>query len=182
MMQSDERAALNAIRASMVTLGNETPMAEKTVPTAGSGGQASRSDHRHPRLTSPHTGTLDANGEALLTFSRQFTNMPAMAVAWVEQANNPPVMFKVVSWLKPNTAGSGLVAWTSGSPYAGAIIKGYRGQQLPNLGVVSGLLSAVITGVNGIVTALTGYNPFAGPASNVVYTATAIQVGDEPTT
>ena len=169
MMQSDERAALNAIRASMVTLGNETPMAEKTVPTAGSGGQASRSDHRHPRLTSPHTGTLDANGEALLTFSRQFTNMPAM-------------MFKVVSWLKPNTAGSGLVAWTSGSPYAGAIIKGYRGQQLPNLGVVSGLLSAVITGVNGIVTALTGYNPFAGPASNVVYTATAIQVGDEPTT
>ena len=180
MTQADERSALAALMSSMVTLGNEAPMAEKTTPTPGAGGQASRFDHRHPRLTSPHTGVLDLNGEALIIFARQFLNMPAQAFGWVEAANNPPVMFKVVSWLKPNMAGNGLIAWTSGAPYAGAVIKGYRGQPLPQLVAVSGLLTSVITGVNGVVNGLTNYNVFAGNASGVSYSATFIQVGDDP--
>lgn len=182
MTQSDERTIVSSVRALMVTLGNEMPMAEKGNATPGNGNQASRFDHRHPRLTSPHTGLLSANGQALLMFSRQFAVMPAMAFGWVEMANNPPVMFKVVSWLKPNATNTGLIAWTDGAPFAGCIIMGYRGRPLPQLGVVSGVLTAITTGVNSLVSALTGYNPFDGSAAGVTYMATAIQVGDEPAT
>lgn len=179
MSQSDERSAIAQLTATTFSLGNEAPKAERTAPLAGSMNEASRVDHRHPRTVSPHTGTLDGSGQGLLTFSRTFQNMPAMAFGWVELANNRPVMFKVVSWLKWNTAGTGLIAWTEGAAYAGCIIKGYRGQPLPQLQIVSGILTAVITGVNTLVTALTGYNVFAGSAAGVVFTATAIQVGDE---
>lgn len=73
-------------------------------------------------------------------------------------------MFKVESWT------------TSGSNYTGCTIRGYRGVNLPIINPVSGLLTAVITGVNSIVTALTGLVLFSSSmASGAEFSFIAIQ-------
>ena len=59
------------------------------------------------------------------------------------------------------------MSWVkTGNLWTGANIKGYRSQNLPVISAVSGILTAVITGVNGIVSALTGFNVFGGSAAN----------------
>lgn len=59
--------------------------------------------------------------------------------------------------------------------YTGCVIKGYRSQRLPQLGVVSGILTAVITGVNALVSTLKNYDVFAGSAAGAEYSLIALQ-------
>lgn len=141
-----------------------TPGSEKTGGDAGTDPtQFAMGNHQHPRLTATATGTLNGVGEAAITFTRSFPSKPAVALLLVEQADNQPVEFKVKSWV------------LSDSDYVGCVIKGYRLQGLPTIAPVSGLLTAVITGVNAIVTALSGFNITSGNASGAEYSFIALQ-------
>lgn len=141
---------MGSISSGAPPLADSAPPAEATAANAGSGGQGSRWDHQHPRLTSVGTGTLNASGEATVSFTRTFDAMPGMTCFLVEAADNPPVMFKVKSWVQD---GNG--------KYTGCVIKGYRGLLLP----------ASLT----LVTALASFNVFAGVASGAAFTYIAVQ-------
>lgn len=150
-------------RITLPSFASNTPLNEITSGSAGAQSTMSRGDHQHPRLSATANGTLDSNGEAVITFTRTFSLKPAVAILLIESSENMPIFFKVKSWT------------TSGTDYIGCIIKGYRGQSLPSLSVVSGILTAVITGVNAIVSALTGFNVFNGVAAGAEYSFIAIQ-------
>lgn len=131
-----------------VPLANSAPTAEAVSASPGSMDMASRADHTHPRLTATATGTLNASGEATITFTRSFASKPAVTVLYVEATDNQPVVFKVKSWTM------------TGGNYTGCVIKGYRSQTIPqNLATL--LLGAI-------------FNLFAGSASGVEYSMIAL--------
>lgn len=127
------------------------PNAEAKVAAAGQAPAVSREDHQHPRLTSSTTGVLNASGEATVTFTRTFAVKPSWTIEYEEAADNPPVIFKVKSWL-----GTGGTAWVSGD-YTGCIIKGYRCTTIP-----TNLVTLLLGGV---------YSLFNGSANGVQYSA-----------
>ena len=163
--QSDERALISALAQQAIALATMTPMAEAKTASPGQAVTASRGDHVHPRLTSTANGTLNSSGEATIVFTRTFATKPSVLVTLVEEAENQPVVFKVKSRTRDGVT----------ADYLGCVSKGYRSLPLPQLVQVSGLLTAVITGVNVIVGALTSYNIFAGSASGAEYTLIALQ-------
>jgi hypothetical protein len=59
-------------------LSNGAPPPEANTPAPGTGGMAARDDHKHPRLSSATVQSLDANGEAVVSFTRAFAAMPAV--------------------------------------------------------------------------------------------------------
>ena len=63
----------------------------------------------------------------------------------------------------------------TGDVWTGAVITGTRARALPTLGGVSGLLTAVITGINTVTTALSGFNLFTDPAAGVVVNVLVIE-------
>lgn len=136
--------------ASAVKFGDEAPYPEAGSPVPGSGNEASRWDHAHPRLTSATTGVLAANGEATVTFTRLFDVAPCIDFTYIEAADNPPIVFKVKTW---TIDGDG--------KYAGCVTKGYRSQVIPqNLATL--LLGAV-------------FNVFGGSASGIPFTCIALK-------
>lgn len=137
-------------------LANVSPAPEKVTPAAGEGQRASRDDHVHPRLSSATIGTIGANGEVTLSFSRTFAAMPVLACLPIEMADNQPVLFKVKSWVQD---GNGV--------YTGCVIKAYRSSILPAL---SGILL-----VGPLISALASYNVFGGSAAGVQFCCLAIQ-------
>lgn len=148
-------------------LSDQMPVTEAVAAQPGSGSRASRDDHRHPRLTSATVATLSASGEATVTFTRVFATQPCMDLTYVEETDNPPVILKVKSWVRDGS-----------NNYTGCVVKGYRGQVLPTLAPMSGvltLLTQVISGVNTLVSTLTGFNSFGGSAANIPITVIALQ-------
>lgn len=131
-------------------LSSSAPMPEANSPAAGTGTQASRNDHTHPRLTSTATGTLNSSGEATITFTRVFSAKPAVTIILVESADNQPVIFKVKTWTQ-----------NAQNEYTGCVIKGYRSQTIPQ-NLVSLLLGAV-------------FNLFAGTTTGAEYSLIALQ-------
>lgn len=101
-------------------LSNAMPQSEATAGASGAAGQASRGDHKHQRLTSATTTTLDANGLATVTFTRSFASQPRIAFAYAESADAEPIILKRVSWVIDG-----------GGNYTGVNIKGYRLRTLP---------------------------------------------------
>jgi hypothetical protein len=137
-------------------LSNGAPPPEANVPAAGTGGMAARDDHKHPRLSSATVQSLDANGEAAITFTRAFAAMPAVICLLYEASDAQPVVFKVKAWTK-DAQGN----------YTGCTIKGYRSSILPAL---SGI--ALLT---GLITALANYNVFGGSAAGAQFCCLAVQ-------
>lgn len=154
-------------------LSDTTPLAEATAPAAGAGDKASRFNHLHPRLSSAQSGTLDANGQQTVIFTRTFTAKPAVTVLAVEDDTSPVPRFKVRRWLKADGS-----SWASGSPYGGCVIYGDRARVLPTITQLNGgiivLLSSLITALNTIITQLSGYAPYV-PAANVEFSLIALQ-------
>lgn len=124
------------------------PIVEANAPETGVGGMAARNDHRHERLTSTATGTLNGSAEATITFTRSFATKPSVVICYVESADNQPIICKVKSWTM------------SGSDYVGCVIKGYRLQQLP----------AVLT----LLTQLLNFNVAGGTAVGAEYSFIAV--------
>jgi hypothetical protein len=137
-------------------LSNDAPPAEANTPVPGTGGMAARDDHKHPRLSSATVQILDGNGEAVITFTRNFAAMPAVTCLLYEASDAQPVVFKVKTWAK-DTQGN----------YTGCTIRGARASILPAL---SGI--ALLT---GLVSALANYNVFGGSAAGAQFCCLAIQ-------
>lgn len=137
--------------------------------------------HQHPRLTSTTIGTLGANGlSAAMMFSRTFAAEPGTVLTPIRPGGTQPVSLEINAWIMANgqTYAAGQTIPANAEAYVGCVVKGYRGQTLPQLGLVSGLLSAVITGVNSIVAALSGFNPQGGSVNGVRFSCVVVQRSD----
>lgn len=137
-------------------LASSMPLSESKIPVIGAGEAAARNDHQHPRLTSTTLATLDANNEALVTFTRTFTGKPGLSCMFEESADGMPISFKVKSWV---TDGSGL--------YTGCVIKGYRATLLPTM---SGIIL-----IGPLISALSNLNIFGGSAQGISVSIIAVQ-------
>jgi len=155
------------------------PPPEGTAGAAGAMSPYARGDHVHPRLTSstgntgaaPTSHVIGSNGTARITFTRTFPTFPAAIFTEVPPQTGvmsaQPAIFRVDSWI---TDGTGA--------YSGCVVRAWRTQTLPTLLTVTGILTAVITGVNAIVSALTGFNPFGAPTTGTAFTCLAVQRSD----
>lgn len=129
-------------------------------------------DHQHPRLSSATYATLNASGQAAITFSRTFTNKPGLVLNETDAAaNSQPLVLRGLAW-----------TMDAQNRYTGVTIQGMRAQQLPALSPVAGLLTAVIGGINTALTALTGFNVFGGTASGATISVIAIGRSDVAST
>jgi hypothetical protein len=135
------------------------PPSEATAAKVGSGTTAAREDHQHPRLTSATVQALDANSEAVITFTRIFAKTPAVTCLLYESTDNQVVTFKVKSW-----------ANDANGNFTGCTIKAYRSQILPAL---TGILL-----IGPLITALNNFNVFSGSASGANFSCIALQVSN----
>lgn len=169
---------LSAVIEAMPVVASDTPLPEAIGGDPGAERhKVSGADHRHPRLTST-TGNTDAvptshviggNGTVLIRFTRKFdtppgtvfTEVPPIAAGAMSEF---PVTFRVDAW----TVESGKIV--------GCRVRAWRGRALPVMNALTGILN--LTGVNGIITALTGFNPFAAPATGTAFTCIAVARSD----
>jgi hypothetical protein len=143
-------------------LSNSAPKSEAGTATAGTGSKASRMDHTHPPISWRGRVTLGADGTAVVTFGRSFASAPVIQLT-VINPTGARVVPEQVNDIK------------TGALWTGATISGTRARPLPTMLAVSGLLGAVITGINALVTALSGFNVFSDPAAGVVVNVTAVE-------
>ena len=144
------------------------PKAEAGTPALGSTKQIPYADHQHPRLTATARGTLDANGTASVTFTQVFDAEPAVTVLSVgaRAAGKSIPDFDVT-----------LVQDANGK-YVGCTVYARRTRVLPQqtqLNVLA-VLSGVITGVNTLAAALSGYDatePAAGAGFSLIAVKTS---------
>ncbi|MGF7151335.1 hypothetical protein FHS96_004998 [Sphingomonas zeicaulis] len=160
------------------------PMGEAVAGAVGGETEYARGDHRHPRLTSttgnttgsPASHVIGSGGTVQILFTRTFSAPPGTVFTEVPPpTGSMPAQganFRVESWVRET------MTPTPAGAYIGCVVRAWRGQSLPNLGVVSGILTAVITGVNAIVSALSGYNPFGAPAAGTAFTCIAVARSD----
>lgn len=133
-----------------VPLADVNPLAESGTAVPGSLPMAVRADHRHPRLTSATSHSLDVNGEATVVFTRTFSTQPSMAFSYTETADGQPLVFKVKSWTQDGSLN-----------YTGCVVKGYRSTTIP-----TNLVTLLLGGV---------FNLFQGSANGVPVTVIALQ-------
>lgn len=134
-------------------LSDDAPQPVAVSAAKGSANKAPRVDHTHPARVQRTIVALDAQGQATWTFGRPFDAMPSLGYM-VFQTAGQPIVVDASAWVM----GSGPTA----GKYVGVSVRAYRSQNLPIINAVSGLLTAVITGVNSLVSALTGFNVFGG--------------------
>lgn len=146
------------------------PMPEAIAPQAGARTPYAREDHQHPRLTSTTYAILGANGQATISFSRTFVNKPGLNLTETDAVSTTqPLVLRGLAWQRDDQ-----------NRYTGVIIQGQRARMLPQITAVSGLLSAVIIGVNSIVAALTNFDVFAGNAAGATVSVIAVARSDVP--
>lgn len=167
-------AILPDLQAAIPQPATTAPKSESTGAAIGStASQFALPDHQHPRLTSTTYATLDANGQAVVTFTRTFVNKPGINLTETDATSaSQPLVMRGLAWQRD---GQGL--------YTGVTIEGRRAQMLPTLTPLSGVLtlvSQVVTGVNAIVSALTTYNVFGGPAAGASVSVIAVARSDVP--
>lgn len=133
-----------------IPLASVNPAAEGGTANPGVMPAGSRADHVHPRLTATATGTLNASGEATVTFTRIFPAKPGLTITYAETADGQPVVFKVKTWTQDGS-----------NNYVGCIIKGYRAQAIP-----TNLVTLLLGGV---------FNLFAGSPTGVEFSLIAVQ-------
>jgi len=146
----------NPVAVAKALLTDAAPSAEVTTAQAGMMDKGSRGDHKHPRLTSVTWGVLNASNEATITFTRTFADKPGLDCMYEELADNPPISFKIKSWIQDG-----------GGNYTAVVLKAYRGQLLPSL---SGILL-----IGPLITALSGFNIFGGSATGISFSCIAVQ-------
>lgn len=156
--------------------GTSTPPTESVAGAAGSTAtKFAMEDHSHPRVTSTTYVTLDSTGQAFALFTRSFTNKPGLDLTETDAtATSQPLSLRGLAWQQD-----------ANGRYYGVTIQGKRARVLPQLNALSGvltLLTQVVTGVNSLVTALTGYDLFAGVATGATVTVIAIARSDVAST
>ena len=171
-VQQMKDALLPDLQAMVPQASTSTPPSESVSGTPGTNiARFAQEGHQHPRLTSTTYATLDNSGQALVTFTRSFVNKPGLNLTETDAtAGGQPLVMRAISWQRD---ANGL--------YTGVTIEGQRARMLPTLSALSGtltLLTQVVTGVNNLVTALTNFNIFAGPAVGAVVSVIAVARSD----
>jgi len=156
-----------------IVLADLTPMPERTAPQPGDQPYASRMDHVHPRLTSVTGHKLDSTGRATVVFTQAFAPAagvnpyPGMSCIPTDTSGATPIIaWKVESW-----------ATDANGNYTGCVIRAYRGQTLPVQPQVTGitLLTQVVTALNSVITAFSGYDVTGGSAAGADFTCIAVK-------
>lgn len=165
-------ADLSSLRALIPVPASIPPLSEKTGAALGTQTQQfALADHQHPRLTSTTYATLDASGQATVTFSRTFLNKPGINLTEADATGSTqPLVLRGLAWQRD---GNGL--------YTGVTIQGQRAQMLPTINPLSGtitLLGSLITGVNTVFAQLTNYNIFGGSAAGASVSCIAVARSD----
>lgn len=126
--------------------------------SAGTSTEYALKDHTHEARTQRKVVTLDGNGLATWTFAKPFENKPSLNYMVFQPTGTGKVVVDAVEWVM------------SGTKYAGVKVSGSRSQKLPQSPPVSPLafLGNVITGVNNLISGLSGYDIFAGGNLNGV--------------
>lgn len=172
-------AALAMVANTIPTFSNATPAAESPAGAAGSMGMVPHADHQHPRLTSSTSGQTGADGTATVAFTRSFATLPGVVLTAIENSTSAGPSLKAMKWKTKNAQGQMVdrsTAAGSTQTYDGVVVYAWRGRALPTqqpIGVLS-LLAGVVTGLNNLIGALSGYDTNV-PALNVVFTCIAVQ-------
>lgn len=158
------QTAAAAAQAAVPPFSNVQPKAEGGSPALGAVQMIPYADHIHPRLTATAKGTLDASGNATVTFTQAFDAEPGVTVTSVDvKAGGKPVpRFDITFTL---TAGK----------YTGCTVYGERQRPLPTLAQASGgLLGALVTSVNAVLAPLSGFLP-TEPAAGAGFSLIAVK-------
>lgn len=143
---------LSSLLDSKTGLGNAVGKPVEVNGTTGTSTMAAREDHTHAARVQRKVVQLDADGLATWTFNKPFDNKPCVNPMVFQTSTTQPIVVEGVSFVMAN------------GKYAGVTVKGYRSRALPVLTTlpIGALLTGVVTGVNTLTSALTGYNMFAG--------------------
>ncbi|WP_341896456.1 hypothetical protein [Sphingobium sp. YR657] len=172
-------SALNALAATVPVIADEIPQPETTGGQAGlEGMKVPGARHQHPRLTSttgnPASHIIGATGLATVAFTQAFDAFPGTVFTEVPPPTGvmpaQPANFRVESWIRET-----MTPAPSGK-YVGCVVRAWRGRNLPVISLLTGLLS--LLGVNTIITALTGFDPFGAPATGTTFTCVAVKRSD----
>ncbi len=143
--------ALDALAKTIPAPASTTPSTDMVGGLIGGTGFYALATHAHPRLTSIHSGMLDASGmSAQITFARSFAAQPGIALVAIVPGGTQPVTLQVQSWLQD---GSG--------NFIGCTVKGYRSRVLPSV------LASLV--------ALLSFDVFGGTTAGVQFSLIAIQ-------
>ncbi len=155
------------------------PKAEATAAAKGTEQKKyALEDHQHPRVTSttghPATHIIAATGLATVTFTQAFDAFPGTVFTEVPPPtgvmSEQPAQFRVQSWIRET------MTPTPSGKYVGCVVRSWRGRTLPVINLLTGLLSLV--GINAVITALTGFDPFGAPATGTTFTCIAVKRSD----
>lgn len=126
--------------------------------SAGTSTEYALKDHTHEARTQRKVVTLDGNGLSTWTFAKPFENKPSLNYMVFQPTGTGKVVVDAVEWV--------MVA----GKFAGVKVSGSRSQKLPQSPPVNALalLGNVITGVNNLISGLSGYDIFAGGNLNGV--------------
>jgi hypothetical protein len=138
------------------------PLPEAMTAAPGSSGRLPDASHTHPSISVRHRVTLDSNGLATVTWAHSFAIRPGIFFCPIN-----PGAGQVTVNVTSETVSNGV--------YVGCVIKGFRSRPLPTLSPVSAtLLSDLVTGVNAISAALTGFDANNASAAGVEVNVIAI--------
>jgi hypothetical protein len=155
-----------AARAAVPPFSNVTPKAEGGSPALGTTQMIPYADHVHPRLTATGKGTLDANGNATVTFTQVFDAEPAVTVTsiGVKASGKPVPRFDVTFITDAN------------GKFTGATVYGERQRPLPTQAQTSTLaiLGAVTGALNTLAASLSGFLP-TEPAAGAGFSLIAVK-------
>lgn len=171
--------ALTMVAQTIPQFSSATPKSETMAGAAGGEGKVPHADHQHPRLTSSTSGQTLANGTASVTFTRSFATLPGVVLMAIENTNSAGPSMKVMKWLTKNAQGQLVDRSTNANStesFDGAVVYAWRGRALPTQQTISlvTLLTGVITALNNLLTALSGYEPYVA-AGGVSFTCIAVQ-------
>lgn len=170
---------LTALAATVPVIANEVPQPETTGGQAGlEGMKVPGARHQHPRLTSTTKAAIVTGSTVQVAFTRAFSQPPGITCTeippdtGVMSAN--PATFRVESWVRE------VMTPTPSGAYTGCVIKVWRSRPLPTMTPLSltAILTAVVTGVNAVIAALTNYDIFGASAVGTTFSCIAIQRSD----
>ncbi|KQN09818.1 hypothetical protein ASE85_02465 [Sphingobium sp. Leaf26] len=174
-----DSATLTALAATVPTIADEIPQPEVTGGQAGlEGMKVPGARHQHPRLTSTTKATITAGSTVQVAFTRTFVNKPGITCTEeppdTGTMSSNPATFRVESWVRE------VMTPTPSGAYTGCVIKVWRSRPLPTMTPLSlaALLTAVVTGVNALIAALTNYDIFGANAVGTTFSCIAIQRSD----
>jgi len=146
------KTALSTVEGKIPAAATVSPPATDLVQQTGTSTKFAREDHTHKARVKRAMITIGADGTAKWDFAEPFTMIPIVTHMVQETAGQNRVNVIITS-----------ISTTSVTVYADRMRNLPVMQQL-NSGLI-GTVSAVVSGVNGLITSLSGYNLLGGPGS-----------------